>query len=221
MGETITLTASDGHQLSAWRAVPAGKPKGGIVVVQEAFGVNHHIRDVTERFAKLGYLAIAPAMFDRYERNFETGYAREDMKRVMAIFPVLNWDYTTLDLEAARTAVASAGKVGVTGFCFGGSASWVGATRLGFNAAVGYYGSHIIQFVKESPKCPTILHFGSKDGLIPAETVAEIREAHPEVPVYVYDADHGFSCDERAAFDKVAYDAAWKRTTDFFAEHVG
>jgi len=221
MAEWVDLTASDGHKFKAWRAAPQGKAKGAVVVIQEIFGVNHHIRDVTERFAREGYLAIAPALFDRYQRDFDVGYGPEDRAKAMAFIPKLNIEKGLLDTEAARAAVAGVGKIGVVGFCFGGTVAWLGATRLTFNAAVAYYGGQIAALANEKPKCPVIMHFGEKDAHIPLSSVEQIKKAQPNVPVYVYDADHGFSCDERATFDKAAHELAWLRTTKFFRENVG
>jgi len=221
MAEWVDLTASDEHKFKAWRAAPQGKAKGAIVVIQEIFGVNHHIRDVTERFAREGYLAIAPALFDRYQRDFDVGYGPEDRAKAMAFIPKLNIEKGLLDTEAARAAVAGVGKIGVVGFCFGGTVAWLGATRLTFDAAVAYYGGQIAALANEKPKCPVIMHFGEKDAHIPLSSVEQIKKAQPTVPVYVYDADHGFSCDERATFDKAAHELAWSRTTKFFRENVG
>ncbi len=221
MAEWVELTASDGHKFKAWRAAPQGKAKGAIVVIQEIFGVNHHIRDVTERFAREGYLAIAPALFDRYERDFDVGYGPEDRAKAMAFIPKLNIEKGLLDTEAARATVAGVGKIGVVGFCFGGTVAWLGATRLTFDAAVAYYGGQIAAMASEKPKCPVIMHFGEKDAHIPLSSVEQIKKAQPNVPVYVYDADHGFSCDERATFDKAAHELAWSRTIKFFRENVG
>ncbi|MBI1214064.1 MAG: dienelactone hydrolase family protein [Alphaproteobacteria bacterium] len=221
MAAWVELTASDGHKFKAWQASPQGKAKGAIVVIQEIFGVNHHIRDVTERFAKEGYLAIAPALFDRYQRDFDVNYGPEDMQKAMQVVPKIDIAKGMLDTEAARAAVASAGKVGIVGYCFGGVVAWLGASRLKFDAASCYYGGRIAALKDEKPKCPVIMHFGSKDAHIPMTMVDEIRKAQPNVPIYVYDADHGFSCDERASFDKAAHDLAWTRTMKLFRENVG
>jgi carboxymethylenebutenolidase len=221
MAEWVELTASDGHTFKAWRAEPKDEPNGAIVVVQEIFGVNHHIRDVTERFAKEGYVAIAPALFDRYSRDFDVNYGPDDMAKAMQVVPKIDIVKGMLDTDAARAAVQDAGKVGITGFCFGGVVAWLGATRLKFAAASCYYGGRIAAVKDEKPHCPVIMHFGSKDAHIPLTMVDEIRKAQPNVPIYVYDADHGFSCDERASFDKAAYELAWTRTLKLFREHVG
>lgn len=221
MAAWVELTASDGHKFKAWRAEPQGKPKGAIVVIQEIFGVNHHIRTVTERVAMEGYLAISPALFDRYQRDFDVNYGPEDMAKAMQVVPKIDIVKAMIDTEAARASVANAGKVGITGFCFGGVVAWLGATRLSFAAASCYYGGRIAAVKDEKPKCPVIMHFGSKDAHIPMTLVDEIRKAQPNVPIYVYDADHGFSCDERASFDKPSHELAWTRTMKLFRENVG
>jgi carboxymethylenebutenolidase len=221
MAEWVELTASDGHKFKAWRAAPNGKPKGAIVVIQEIFGVNHHVRDVTERFAREGYVAIAPALFDRYQRDFDVNYGPDDMAKAMQVVPKIDIAKGMLDTDAARAAVQSAGKVGIVGYCFGGVVAWLGATRLKFAAASCYYGGRIAAVKDEKPHCPVIMHFGAKDAHIPLTMVDEIRKAQPNVPVYVYDADHGFSCDERASFDKTAHELAWTRTMKLFRENVG
>ena len=220
MAEWVDLTASDGHKFKGWRAAPAGKPKASLVVVQEIFGVNKHIRSITERFAKEGYLAIAPAMFDRYQRDFETGYGPDGMAEALAIVPKIDIAKGLLDVEAARADVHPVGKVGIVGYCFGGTVAWLGATRLKFDAAASYYGGRVASLANEKPKCPVIMHFGAKDAHIPLTQVEEIRKAQPGVPVYVYDADHGFNCDERASHDEPSAKLARERTLKFFAEHL-
>ena len=217
MGEFIELSASDGHNLAAWRAVPPDTPRAGVLVIQEIFGVNSHIRDVADRFAALGYLAIAPAMFDRYERGFETGYGADDMVRARSLMTSLDWDLSLLDLEAARRSASAAGKVAAVGYCWGGSVAWLAAARLPIQAAVGYYGGQIERFKDEAPGCPVILHFGKEDGHIPLSAVDAIGVAQPQVPIYLYDAGHGFSCDQRASFNESAHALAWQRTLAFLA----
>ncbi len=221
MSEWITLTAADGHQFKAWRVMPTGTPKGAIVVIQEIFGVNAHIRDVTARFAALGYAAIAPAIFDRYERDFDVGYTGTDRERAMAIAGKLNMDTILLDTAAAKAAVAGYGKTGIVGYCLGGTVAWLGATRLGFDAAEGYYGGRIAMFDAEEPGCPVQLHFGEKDAHIPLSVGENVKAKHPQVEVFNYPADHGFACDARAQFDEASRDLAWSRVVPFFAKHVG
>jgi len=220
MGSTIKLTTSDGKTIGAYVAEPKGKPKGGLVVIQEIFGVNRHIRNVTDGFAAAGYYAVAPAMFDRVRPGVELGYTPDDLAHGRELRSKLSWDDVMADLKAGVEAAKKAGKVGVVGYCFGGTVAWLAATRLGL-PAVGYYGGGIAGFANEQPKAPVMLHFGEKDAHIPLTDVEKVRAAHPKVPIHIYKAGHGFSCDERADFDKASHEAALKRTLAFFAEYVG
>lgn len=223
MGERLTLTAEDGHRFSAYRATPAGTPRGALVVVQEIFGVNQHIRNVTDGFAADGYLALAPALFDRVEPGFETGYAQADIDRGRAVRQKLGWDLMVLDVRAAVNELSKTGlKVGVVGYCMGGTVAWLAATRIdGVAAAVGYYGGGIADLAAETPRCPVLLHFGETDASIPPEHGERIRAAHPALPVHMYPAGHGFSCDERASFHRPSHEQARERTIAFFRQHVG
>jgi carboxymethylenebutenolidase len=220
MGSTIKLTTSDGKTIGAYVAEPKGKPKGGLVVIQEIFGVNRHIRNVADGYAAAGYRAVAPAMFDRVKPGVELGYGPDDMAHGREIRSKLGWDEIMADTKAAVEEAKKAGKVGVVGYCFGGTVAWLAATRLGV-PAVGYYGGGIAGFANEQPKAPVMLHFGEKDAHIPMTDVEKVRAAHPKVPIHVYKAGHGFSCDERDSFDKASHEAALKRTLAFFAEYVG
>src|SRR5918996_3829305 len=188
MGDMITLTSEDGFKLSAYRAKPAGKPRGGLVVVQEIFGVNHHIRNVTDGFAADGYVAIAPALFDRVERNFETGYQPTDIERGREVRGKLQLDHAVMDTRAAVKELQKAGhKVGVVGYCFGGTIAWLSATRVdGVSAAVGYYGGGVADAAEEKPKAPVMLHFGETDASIPKEAYEKVMKAHPNVPTFIY-----------------------------------
>jgi carboxymethylenebutenolidase len=216
MGETTTLTAADGHRLSAYLAEPLGAPKGGLVVVQEIFGLNPHIRDVCDRWAAEGFLACAPALFDRIERGVELDYDGPGTARGRALRGQLGWNEPLLDLTAAHQAVERAGKCGVIGFCWGGSLAWLAGCRLGFSAASCYYGGQIVDFLDETPQCPMELHFGRHDPLIPAESLARIRAADPPGAVlYDYDAGHGFCCDRRADFHADSAALAKERTLTF------
>ncbi|MDE3175443.1 MAG: dienelactone hydrolase family protein [Pseudomonadota bacterium] len=222
MSEWIKLTASDGFELSAWRATPKGTSKGGLVVIQEIFGVNHHIRAVADRFAAAGYLAIAPAMFDRVERGVDIGYDQAARTKGMGIAGKMDREKAMLDIAAAIPGASIAGKVGVVGFCMGGSYAWGAAARLpGLSAAVGYYGGNIIAMKDLAPRIPTMLHFGEKDEHIPVAGVRDVGARHPDVPIYIYAAGHGFSCDERESYDAPSAALAWDRTLAFFAERLG
>jgi carboxymethylenebutenolidase len=213
MGQNVTLTAADGHQFNAYRAEPAGAPKGAVVVIQEIFGVNSHIRDVTDRFAKEGYLAIAPALFDRIEPGFQSGYEPGDVARARTFMPKMDFAAILRDTDAAKDAVKSAGPVAIVGFCLGGSVAFSAATDLdGFSAAVGYYGGRIAAVADKTPKAPVMLHFGDQDQSIPLSDVETIKQKRPDVEVFVYHAGHGFNCDQRSAYDEESAKLAWQRT---------
>jgi len=223
MGQDITLTSKDGFQLGAYKAEPQGKPRGAVVVIQEIFGVNHHIRSVTDRYAQLGYLAIAPALFDRGEKNFQSGYDGAAMDKARGFAGKIPLDQRLADTQAAIDHVKSAGKVAVLGYCMGGSIAFLSATRLnGVSAGVGYYGGQIAQFASEKPKAPIMLHFGEKDQSIPLSDVEKVKAAHPEAPIFVYmGAGHGFHCDERGSFNAEAAQVAACRSQEFLLKHVG
>jgi carboxymethylenebutenolidase len=221
MGENINLTAKDGATIGAYRSAPADEPKGGMVVLQEIFGVNHHIRAVADRYAAAGYLAIAPALFDRVEPGVELGYGQADRPRAMEIRGKTKLEETLADIEAAIALAGAGGRVGVVGYCWGGTLAWAAATRLsGISAAVGYYGGGIAGMLDEQPRAPVMLHFGERDKHIPLSDVEKIRAAHPEIPVFVYPADHGFNCDERESYDAASAKEAQARTFAFFAENL-
>ena len=221
MGESIDLTAGDGFTLAAYRAAPDGRPRAGIVVVQEIFGVNHHIRSVCDGFAEDGYLAIAPALFDRVERGVELGYGPEDRPRAMELVGKATVDQALLDVAAAVEAAKAGGKVGVAGYCWGGTLAFAAVCRLtGIAAASGYYGGGIVKMRADHPKAPLILHFGEKDEHIKMSDVDAIKAAHPDVPVYVYPAGHGFNCDERSSHEPRSADLARTRTLALFADKL-
>lgn len=217
----IELRADDGHTFSAYRAEPEGKPRGAVVVVQEIFGVNAHIRRVADGYAEAGYVAIAPAIFDRKQRDVDFPYDASGIERGRAIAYTLDLELAMRDLRAACNAVSSAGKIGTVGYCFGGAIVWVMAARLSeLSCAVSYYGSQIVRFVDEAPKIPTMMHVGERDASFPMEKVREIGERHPSVVIHAYDAVHGFNCDERGSYDAAASALARERTLAFFAEHL-
>ncbi len=218
MGEKIELTCRDGEKIGAYVARPVGAPRGGIVVLQEIFGVNHHIRAVADRFAAAGYLAVAPALFDRVERDVELGYGQDDRPRAMDLRGKTRVEATLQDVEAAIAVAGQGGKVGLVGYCWGGTLAFLSACRLsGVTASVGYYGGGIAAIASERPRVPVMLHFGAHDKHIPLSDVEKIRQAQPTVPVFVYDADHGFNCDERDSYNKEAAGEASLRTMEFLA----
>ncbi len=224
MGQWLQLNADDGFRLSAYRADPEGgkTARGGLVVVQEIFGVNGHIRGVCDGFAADGYVAIAPALFDRYQRNFEVGYSPEEIALGRELKAKAATDAALKDIAAARDAVADAGRVGIVGYCWGGFIAWMSAARLpGFACAVPYYGGGIVEAAGEQPKCPVMAHFGERDAAIPVAGVRQFAAAHPEVQLFLYDAEHGFNCDQRKSYDPASAKIARERTLDFLRKHVG
>jgi len=222
MSEHVTLTAADGHQLDAYVAHPEGDPIAGLVIVQEVFGVNAHIRSVADGYARAGFLAVAPALFDRIQRGVELAYDGPDMQTARTFIPKLNMEKSLADVAAALdyAAGATGKKAGVVGYCFGGTLAWLAATRLHPAAAVGYYGGRIGNYAAETPSAPVMLHFGKQDAHIPAEEVEKIRAAHPEVEIYWYDAGHGFNCDARASYNAEAAREARARSLPFLKKHL-
>ena len=222
MGKMIDLTASDGHRLAAYRADPPGKPRGAIVVIQEIFGVNSHIRQVADGYAADGYLAIAPAMFDRAQRNFDVGYSPEDVAKGREVRGKVTNDMAIKDAEAAIKAVAGAGKVGIVGYCWGGLVTWLAAAKLpGLAAAAPYYGGGILDNADLEPKVPLMGHFGERDAHIPVEGVRKLAAKHAKYQIFIYAADHGFNCDHRGSYDAAAAKQARERTLALFRKHVG
>lgn len=221
MADTLTLTAEDGHRLAAYIAQPDARPRGGVVVIQEIFGVNAHIRSVADDYARSGYLAIAPALFDRVRPGIELGYSEDDVTRGREIRAQVRNEDALLDIAAAADAVRSAGRVAAVGYCWGGTLAWLAATRLaGFAAVVSYYGGGIGGFAAERPHCPVILHFGERDHAIPLTEVEAVRKAQPDLPVHVYPAGHGFNCDARGSFEPKCAEIARDRTLAFLAKHL-
>ena len=222
MGETIILRAADGFGTTAYVARPKGRPKGALVVIQEIFGVNRHMRGVADGFARDGYVAIVPSLFDRIRPGIQLGYADADIQRGIGLKQASPTEAALLDIAAARDAVKAAGKVGVVGYCWGGFLTWVACTRLkGFAAGVSYYGGGIGGVAAEKPGCPVQFHFGEKDHAIPMTDVAKVSGAgHRRVEVHVYPAGHGFNCDERGSFDAASARQARARAIAFFAAHV-
>jgi carboxymethylenebutenolidase len=222
MGEFVKLTASDGHVFDAYVAKPSGEPIAALVVVQEIFGVNGHLRSVADGYAKDGFLVVAPALFDRYERGVDIGYEGADMEKAMSFIPKLDMDVLLKDTAAAIAYAReqSGKKTAVVGYCLGGSIAWLSSARLGVDAAVGYYGGFISKFAAEQPKSPIILHFGEKDAHITEADRKTITSAHPEVPVYLYNAGHGFNCDARKDYDAPSAKLARERSLAFLKTNL-
>ena len=223
MSQMLTLHAEDGHQLSAYRAAPPGTPRGALVVVQEIFGVNAHIRSLSDGWAKDGYVALAPALFDRVERGVELGYGPDDIQQGRELRGKISTDDAVRDVRAAVRELARHGlRVGVVGYCWGGTLAWLAATRIdGLSATVGYYGGGIAETAEESPRCAVMLHFGETDTGIPKEHWEKVRRIHPTIPVHVYPAGHGFSCDARGSYHEPSARLARERSLAFFRQHLG
>jgi carboxymethylenebutenolidase len=223
LGKQFTLTASDSFKLGAYRADPTGPAKGGIVVIQEIFGVNPHIRDVCDRLASEGYAALAPAVFDRQQPNFECGYTPDEIANARKFVANPDWGAMLRDVQAAIDELKKDGPVAIMGFCMGGTISFLAACKLnGLSAAVCYYGGQIAKNADEKPKVPTQMHFGEKDASIPMSDVELIKQKRGgDCEIYVYpDAQHGFHCDHRGSYNEAAAKLAWQRSTAFLAKNV-
>jgi carboxymethylenebutenolidase len=219
MGHSVELTAADGHRLAAYLSEPASKPRGGVVIVQEIFGVTRHIRAVADEYAAAGFLAVAPAMFDRMERNVDVPYT--DVQKAVGYMQAVNTDQALLDVQAAVDRARAAGKVGVVGYCWGGTIAYLAAARLKIDAAVAYYGGGIHNHTAEKPRVPVLFHFGEKDAHIPRSAVEQIRAAYPEGIYHLYPADHGFNCTDRASFEPASAKLALQRRVEFLHRHIG
>lgn len=226
MSAKIKLKAADGHELDAYFAESQGPARGAIgaiVLIQEIFGVNSHIRSVADDYASQGYHVIAPALFDRVQRNLELGYNPADTAQGMKAARQIGMDAALLDVAASINHARAEWRglnVGVLGYCFGGSLAWLGATRLNPAAAVCYYGGQIAATALETPRCPVMMHFGAKDPHIGPAEIEKIRTAHPEPPLFLYDAGHGFNCDQRKDYEPKSATLARQRTLEFFNRHL-
>lgn len=222
MSEFVTLRAADGHSFSAYVAHPAVEPVAALVVVQEIFGVNAHIRSVTDDWARDGFLAVAPALFDRISPGIDLGYDPASMQTAMSLFPKFDVDKAILDIAATVDYAGGAThkKVGVIGYCLGGTIAWLSATRLHPAAAVGYYGGRIGNYAGEKPTCPVMLHFGRQDTHIPAAEVEKVHSAHPGVEIFWYEAGHAFNCAPRPSFNPAAAGQARQRSLEFFKKNL-
>jgi carboxymethylenebutenolidase len=220
MGEFTTIMARDGHEFQAWLAAPPGRPRGALLVIQEIFGINSHIRAVTDGFAAEGYTAIAPALFDRVRRGIELSYSSADMQLGSGYRKQLTPDKTLLDLAAALAVVKHSGRAGSIGYCWGGTLSYLVACRLSVACAVVYYG-RVTDYLGEKPRCPVMYHFGTADQSIPAADIERVRTAYPQAPLYTYSgAGHGFNCDQRDSYDNQAAALARNRTLDFLDRYL-
>jgi carboxymethylenebutenolidase len=220
MSEFTTIMARDGHEFQAWLGAPPGKPRGAIVVVQEIFGVNSHIRKVTDGYAADGYVAIAPALFDRVRRGIELGYSDATMQEGRGYVKQLKREQIIADLGAAIAVVRHAGRVGVVGYCWGGTIAYVAACELPIACAVSYYGGSTTQELDKRPKCPVMYHFGELDKHIPASDIAKIKAADPQGEFFMYPAGHGFNCEQRDSYDAASAKLARERSVGFFAKHL-
>jgi carboxymethylenebutenolidase len=222
MGTLIELTASDGHKLKAYRAEPGGKPRGGLIVAMEIFGVNSHIRSVADGYAADGYLAIAPALFDRVQRDYEAGYTPEEIQRGIGVIQKIDLDDTMKDVAAALDNIAGAGKAGIVGYCWGGTVSWKAAASVpGLACAVPYYGGGIPGLIDLQPKVPVMFHWGESDASIPLEKAKAFAARHKDQVHHFYKAGHGFNCDQRGSYHAESAKLARERTLAFFRKQLG
>ena len=227
MSEWVELKAADGHELGAYVAKPKGERLGAIIVIQEIFGVNQSIRSVADEYARHDFVAIAPALFDRFGKSIELGYTGDDLKKAYELYGKLNPDTQLLDVAAAAQHVAGTGKgTGGIGFCYGGLLTWLSATRakslkMDLKAAVGFYAGGIGKFATEQPSCPVQLHFGADDDHIGNDQIDAVRSAHPEVEIFLYKgAGHAFANEARASFVPAAADLARQRSLDFLKSNI-
>jgi carboxymethylenebutenolidase len=220
MGELTTIMARDGHEFQAWLTAPPARPRGAVVVLQEIFGVNGHIRAVTDAFAAAGYTAIAPALFDRVRRGIELDYTPAEQQQGAGYRKQIAPETALKDIAAAAAVVRHSGRTGAVGFCWGGSLAYLAACELPLAAAVVYYG-RVGEFLEKKPRCPILYHYGATDHAIPIAEVERVRAAQPAAPLYVYEgAGHGFNCDQRDSYDAQAAALAGTRTLDFLARHI-
>ena len=223
LGKQFSLTSADQFQLGAYRADPSGTAKGGVVVIQEIFGVNHHIRAVCDRLAGEGYAAVAPALFDRQVKDFQSGYSPDEIAEARKFVANPDWGAMLRDAQAAINELKSSGPVAIMGFCMGGTVAFLAACRLsGLAAAVCYYGGQIAKNDDEKPKVPTLMHFGDQDASIPmsdVETIKKKRGGDTEIHVYP-GAQHGFHCDERGSYHEASARLAWQRSMEFLKKHL-
>ena len=214
MSEWMSLE-TPGGRIRAWRAQPHIPPRGAVVVVQEIFGVNKHIRDVCQTFAEHGYVAMAPAFFDHFEHDVQLAYDDEGIRRGLALAEKVGYPRALEDIHAAAAQLQESGKVGVVGYCWGGTAAYLANTRLSL-PAVSYYGARTVPFLDEQLDAPMMFHFGVRDASIPEADVELHRQRHPEAEVHVYPAGHGFNCDQRSDYHRASAELALERTLGLF-----
>jgi carboxymethylenebutenolidase len=221
-GRFIELVAEDGHRFAAWESAPAGEARGAVVIAPEIFGVNSHIRAVADRYAADGYLAIAPALFDRVQRDYDAGYSPAEVEAGVALMQRVSIDAALTDVKACIAHGRRAGAVAIVGFCWGGTVAWVAAARLaGLACAVPYYGGGIPDFAAEQPECPVMFHFAEQDKRPTEAQAREIAAAHPSAIAHFYPAGHGFNCDQRGSYHAESSRLARERTLEFLARHLG
>lgn len=223
-GKMVPMQMSDGAVIEVYHVQPTGTRRGGLVLIQEIFGVTDHIKELCDGYGADGYEVLGPALYDREAPGLQASYdTPEDLQKAVKVARELHpFPLSIADTQTCIDALKAAGPVFITGYCYGGSVSWVAACRCdGLAAASGYYGSLIPQFAGETPKCPTILHFGERDHGIPLDGVRKVQEAHPEVPVYIYDAGHGFNSDRRADYHPESAQLARERTLALFRANGG
>jgi len=220
MGQTIELIADDGHKLNAYTADPVVGAKGGIVVIQEIFGVNIHIKDVCDRLAEQGYSVIAPALFDRIKPGVDLGYSEDDLGQGFGYMQEVENENPMIDIQAAAIALKGSGKVGAIGFCWGGQLAWLASKNVDLDCSVGYYGVAVHDTLQPPPLCPVLLHFADNDKFVPPEAADKVREEYPKMPIYSYPANHGFNCDRRDDYNKDCATKAMGRTLTFFEDHL-
>jgi carboxymethylenebutenolidase len=223
MAGMTQITARDGHVLDAYLAWPAGKPRGGIVIAQEMYGITNYLRDTCEYYSAHGYLTVAPALYDRRQRGLVLEYSNELHDLAQTIYKQWNWDHALDDLDAGKSVVIEAGKVAIVGFCWGGTLAWLAACRREYTAAVAYYGSMMPDFAGESARCPVVAHIGSADTTMPQKRIELFHQAQPNIPIHMYpEAQHGFDNPSRTdRFQKEACQLARERTRQFLAYYFG
>jgi carboxymethylenebutenolidase len=207
--------ARDGHEFNAWLAPAVGTPRGAIVLAQEIFGVNRHIRRVADDFAAQGYLTIAPCLFDRVRRGIELGYSEKEVQEGRGYRLQIPKEKTMRDLTASLNVVKHAGRVAVVGYCWGGTLAWLSAAELPIVCGVSYYGGQIRDHLEKPPRRPMMYHFGERDPHIPMTDVEKIRAADPAGIFHLYPADHGFNCEDRDTYDAASATLARERTLGF------